>query len=117
MHQMYLGYPLSDELLYRVQSLIQILRSTENRRPYTLQLFEIINDLSDEGFEHFFIKSLTEVGVGKVKIMAVKNAIKVGKKPVMSVVKRMVKNFDNQQMLVAADLLERGLTVRPEDIA
>lgn len=114
---MYLGYPLSDELLNRVQSLIQALRATEKRRPYAMQLFEIINDLSDEGFDHFFIKSLTEVGVSKVKLMAVKNAIKVGKKPVMSVVKRMVKNFDDQQMLIAADLLERGLTVCPEELA
>lgn len=117
MRTMYLGYPMSDDLLQRVHSLIKALRETENRRPYAMQLFEIINDLSDEGFDYFFIRSLTEVGVGKVKLMAVNNAIKVGKKPVMSVVKRMVKNFDDRQMLIAADLLEGGLTVHPDDVA
>lgn len=112
----YLGYPLSDELLDRVQSLINDLRANEQRRPHAMRLFSIINDLSDEGFNHFFIESLRHLGVGKIKIMAVENAIKVGKKPVMSVVKRMVKGFNDKQLLLAADLLEGGLTVKAEDL-
>lgn len=109
---LYLGFPISDDLLTRVQDLIQDLRATDNRRPHALRLFQVISDLSDEGFQHFFIDSLHYVGIGKVKIMAVDNAIKVGKKPVLSIVKRMVKGFSDEQLLLTADLLEGGLTVR-----
>ena len=113
---MYLGFPLSDELLEKVQTLIVDLRSSENRRPLAMRLFGVISDLSDEGLHHFFIASLAKVGLGKIKLMAVENGLKIGKKAILSVTKRMIKGFNDEQLLMAADLLEEGLTIRPNEV-
>jgi len=74
----------------------------------------VISDLSDEGLDYFFIQSLKQARLGKIKMIAVENAIKVGKKAILTVGKKILKTMDDEQLLIIANVLENSLTIRPE---
>lgn len=116
MSQKYLGFPLSEGLEGRVQEILDDLNNNDNRRQFALKLFQVVSDLSDEGLDYFFIQSLKRAGLGKIKMIAVENAIKVGKKAILSVGKRILKAMTDEQLLIIGNVLEECLTVRPEDV-
>ena len=74
-----------------------------------LQLFQVINDLSDVGLNHFFVQSLRKAGIGKIKLIAVENAMMVGKKAIMTIGKGIIKAMDDKQLLTIAEFLESSL--------
>jgi hypothetical protein len=117
MTKKYLGYPISDELLQRIEAIVEEFEQTDNRRPHALRFFQIVSDLSDEGFGFFFIESLRRADIGRLKLMAVENSLKVGKKAILSVAKRMLKNMNDDQLLVMAHILKESITVRDEQQA
>ncbi len=112
----YLGYPLSDDLLQRIEAIVKEFEETENRRPHALRFFQIVSDLSDEGFGFFFIESLRRANIGRIKMMAVENSLKIGKKAILSVAKSMLKNMNDEQLLVMAHILKESITIRPEEV-
>ena len=80
MAQKYLGFPLSERLEARVMEVVNDVKTSTNRRQYALKLFQAISDLSDEGLDYYFIQSLKRAGLGRIKMIAVENAISIGKK-------------------------------------
>lgn len=113
MVQKYLGFPLSDALENRVNEVIIELKSTPKRRQHALKLFQVISDLSDEGLDYFFIQSLKRAGLGRIKMIAVENAIKVGKKAILTVGKGIIKAMSDEQLLIIVNVLEESITVSP----
>lgn len=115
MSQKYLGFPLTEGLEDRVQEILLDLKNNTNRRQFSLKLFQVISDLSDEGLDYFFIQSLKRAGLGKIKMIAVENAIKIGKKAILTVGKGIIKAMSDEQLLIIGNVLEDALTIRPED--
>ena len=115
MSQKYLGFPLSEGLENRVQEILADLKNNTNRRQFALKLFQVVSDLSDEGLDYFFIQSLKRAGLGRIKMIAVENAIKVGKKAILTVGKGILKAMNDEQLLIIGSVLEDSLTVRSED--
>lgn len=115
MSQKYLGFPLSEGLENRVQEILVDLKNNTNRRQFALKLFQVVSDLSDEGLDYFFIQSLKRAGLGRIKMIAVENAIKVGKKAILTVGKGILKAMNDEQLLIIGSVLEDSLTVRSED--
>lgn len=113
MVQKYLGFPLSEKLEDRVNQIITDLKNDTNRRQHALRLFQVISDLSDEGLDYFFIQSLKRAGLSKIKMIAVENAIKVGKKAILTVGKGIIKAMSDEQLLIIAQVLEESITVKP----
>lgn len=111
----YLGYPVSEDLLQRIEDIVQEFEQTEERRPHALRFFQIVSDLSDEGFGFFFIESLRRAKIGRIKMMAVENSLKIGKKAILGVAKSMLKNMTNEQLLVMSRLLGESITIREEE--
>lgn len=116
MSQKYLGFPISEGLENRVQEVLADLKNNNNRRQFALKLFQVVSDLSDEGLDYFFIQSLKRAGLSKIKMIAVENAIKVGKKAILTVGKRVLKAMTDEQLLVIGNVLEDSLTSRPEEV-
>ncbi|BDS10781.1 hypothetical protein [Aureispira anguillae] len=112
MVQKYLGFPLSESLLNRVHEVIQDLKKDTNKRQHALRLFQAISDLSDEGLDYYFIQSLKRAGLGRIKMIAVENAIKVGKKAILTVGKGIIKAMTDEQLLIIATVIEESITVR-----
>jgi len=75
----------------------------------------VVSDLSDEGLDYFFIQSLKRAGLGRIKMIAVENAIKIGKKAILTVGKGIIKAMTDEQLLIIGNVLEDALTIRPED--
>jgi hypothetical protein len=115
MSQKYLGFPLSEGLDSRVQDILEDLKNNTNRRQFALKLFQVVSDLSDEGLDYFFIQSLKRAGLGRIKMIAVENAIKIGKKAILTVGKGIIKAMTDEQLLIIGNVLEDALTIRPED--
>lgn len=115
MSQKYLGFPLSDGLENRVQEILADLDNNTSRRQFALKLFQVVSDLSDEGLDYYFIQSLKRAGLGRIKMIAVENAIKVGKKAILTVGKGILKAMNDEQLLIIGDVLRDSLTVRPEE--
>lgn len=105
----YLGFPLSNELEARVLEVINEVKSTTKRRQYALKMFQVISDLSDVGLDYFFIQSLKRAGLGRIKMIAVENAIKIGKKAILTVGKKIIKGMNDDQLLVIANVLEESI--------
>jgi hypothetical protein len=115
MSQKYLGFPLSEGLENRVQEILLDLKGNTKRRQFSLKLFQVVSDLSDEGLDYFFIQSLKRAGLGRIKMIAVENAIKIGKKAILTVGKGIIKAMTDEQLLIIGNVLEDALTIRPED--
>ena len=115
MSQKYLGFPLTEGLENRVQEILLDLKNNTNRRQFSLKLFQVVSDLSDEGLDYFFIQSLKRAGLGRIKMIAVENAIKIGKKAILTVGKGIIKAMSDEQLLVIGNVLEDAITIRPED--
>lgn len=115
MSQKYLGFPLSDGLENRVQEILADLDNNTSRRQFALKLFQVVSDLSDEGLDYYFIQSLKRAGLGRIKMIAVENAIKVGKKAILTVGKGILKAMNDEQLLIIGDVLRDSLTVRSEE--
>jgi hypothetical protein len=115
MSQKYLGFPLTEGLEDRVQEILADLKNNTNRRQFSLKLFQVVSDLSDEGLDYFFIQSLKRAGLGRIKMIAVENAIKIGKKAILTVGKGILKAMSDEQLLIIGNVLEDSLTVRSED--
>ncbi len=106
MAQKYLGFPVPDDLHARVEEIICEIRKASNKKQYALPLFEVVSELSDVGLHYFFIQSLRRVKIGRIKMMAVENAIRIGKKAILSVGKSIIKTMNNEQLSVLVDVLE-----------
>lgn len=115
MSQKYLGFPLSEGLENRVQDVLHDLNNNNNRRQFALKLFQVVSDLSDEGLDYYFIQSLKRAGLSKIKMIAVENAIKVGKKAILTVGKGILKAMNDDQLLIIGKVLEDSITLRPEE--
>ncbi len=105
----YLGFPLPDELEARILEVVNEVKSATNKRQYALKMFQVISDLSDVGLDYFFIQSLKRAGLGKIKMLAVENAIKIGKKGILTVGKKIIKGMNDDQLLVIANVLEESM--------
>lgn len=116
MSQKYLGFPISEGLENRVQEILSDLKNNTSRRQYALKLFQVVSDLSDEGLDYFFIQSLKRAGLGRIKMIAVENAIKVGKKAILTVGKGILKAMNDEQLLIIGNVLEDSLTTRPKEV-
>lgn len=114
MKQKYLGYPLSADLLQRMEEIVAEFEQNEDRRAHAMRFFQIVSDLSDEGLDFFFIESLRRAGMKKFTLMAVEKSLKIGKKAIMSVAKGMIKKMDDEQLLTMAQILKESITVREE---
>jgi len=116
MSQKYLGFPISEDLENRVQEILSDLKNNTSRRQYALKLFQVVSDLSDEGLDYFFIQSLKRAGLGRIKMIAVENAIKIGKKAILTVGKGILKAMTDEQLLIIGNVLEDSLTIRPKEV-
>ena len=108
----YLGFPLSDALESRVLEVVNDMKTNTNRRQYALKLFQAISDLSDEGLDFFFVQSLKRAKIGKIKMIAVENAIKLNKKAILTVGKGIIKAMNDEQLLTIANVIEDCFTTR-----
>lgn len=116
MTQKYLGFPISADLLERIESIVVDFEATENRRPEAMRFFEIVRDLSKEGLGFFFIESLRRAGMGKITLMAVEKSLQIGEKAILGVAKRMIKKMTDEQLLVMVRILKESLTVKEEEL-
>ena len=107
----YLVFPLSEALELRVVEVIQHVRSSTNKRQHALSLFQVISDLSDVGLDYYFIQSLKRAGLGKLKMIAIENAIRINKKAILTIGKGIIKAMNNEQLLIIANILEESFTV------
>jgi len=112
MAQKYLGFPLSDNLKARVEAVVAEVKAASNRRQHALKLFQVISDLSDEGLDYYFIQSLKRAGLGRIKMIAVENALAVGKKAILTVGKGIIKAMNDEQLLIIANVIEDSITVK-----
>ena len=107
----YLGFPLSEELTQRVLEVIRDVQTSNNKRQHALRLFQVINDLSDVGLDYYFIQSLKRAGLGKIKMIAIENAIKMNKKAILTIGKGIIKAMNDDQLLIIANIIEESFTV------
>jgi len=115
MAQKYLAFPIPTDLEERVQTTIQLIKEADNKRQHALKLFQIINDLSEIGLNYFFVETLKRANLGRIKLIAVRNAIKVGKKAIMTVGKGIIKSMNNQQLETIATVLEESILQKKEE--
>ena len=111
MTKKYLGFPLSADLESRVLEVINDVQTASNKRQYALKLFQAINDLSDVGLDYYFIQSLRRAGLGKIKMIAIENAIKMNKKAILTIGKGIIKSMNDEQLLIIANIIESSITV------
>ncbi len=109
MAQNYFGFPVNDDLQTRMSSVIQKIQNSELKRPYALELFQVINDLSEAGLNYFFIDSLKKAGIGKIKMIAVENSLNMCKKAIMTVGKGIIKAMSDDQLHTIANFMEESL--------
>ncbi|MDC0231495.1 hypothetical protein OAK19_05970 [Aureispira] len=114
MTKKYLGFPLSSELEQRVEEVINDIQEASNKRQYALKLFQAINDLSDVGLDYYFIQSLRTAGLGKIKMIAIENAIKMNKKAILTIGKGIIKGMNDNQLLIIANIIESSITISPK---
>ena len=105
----HLSFPIPETLENRLTEVLSTIKESDSRRQYALQLFQVINDLSDVGLNHFFVESLRNAGIGKIKLIAVENAMLVGKKAIMTIGKSIIKAMDDSQLLSIAEFLESSV--------
>lgn len=117
MTQKYLGFPLSADLLERIEAIVVDFEQTENRRPQAMRFFEIVKDLSHEGLGFFFIESLRKAGMGKLTLVAVEKSLQIGEKAILGVAKRMIKKMTDEQLLVMVRILKDSLTVKEGEVS
>ena len=113
MTKKYLGFPLSLELEQRVEEVINDIQTSSNKRQYALKLFQAINDLSGAGLNFFFIESLRSAGLGKIKMIAIENAIRLNKKAILTIGKGIIKSMNDNQLLIIANIIADSITVSP----
>lgn len=100
------SFPLTEALELRIKTLIEEVRATEQKRQYALKAFQIVSDLSDIGLDYFFVQTLKRAGFGRIKIMAIENALSIGKRAILTITKKMMKNMSDEQIAVIIDLFE-----------
>jgi hypothetical protein len=115
MKQKYLGYPISEGLLKRIEEIVVDFEQNEERRPHAMRFFQIVSDLSDEGLGFFFIESLRRAGMKKFTLGAVEKSLKIGKKAIMGIAKGMIKKMDDEQLLTMAHILKESITVKEDE--
>ena len=93
----YLAFPISPELYSRVENAVAEVKNNSNKRQFALKVFQVISDLSDTGLDYYFIQSLKRAKIGHIKMIAVENAINVGKKAILSVGKGIIKAMNDER--------------------
>ena len=109
----YLAFPISPELYSRVENVVAEVKNNSNKRQFALKVFQVISDLSDTGLDYYFIQSLKRAKIGRIKMIAVENAINVGKKAILSVGKGIIKAMNDEQLHVIAEVLEESVLSVP----
>jgi hypothetical protein len=116
MKEQYLGFPISDELYQRVVDLGEKVSAAENKRPYAIPIFEVVRDLSDAGVRYFFIESLQRANSGRLKVMAVENAIGIGKRAILGIGKQVLKGMSSEQIGTMMEMMTESLLTRENGI-
>jgi hypothetical protein len=110
MAQKILGFHISESLHTRIRSLLDTVTAAKDKRPFAMDLFRIIEEVSDVGLAYFFIQPLKRAKIGGFTIKAVEIAMNLGKSGVLKIGKGVIKGMDNTQLMVVVDLLEQSLT-------
>jgi hypothetical protein len=114
MAQKILGFHISDELQARISTLLEKVTAAADKRPFAMDLFRIIEEVSDVGLAYFFIQPLKRAKIGGFTIKAVEIAMNLGKSGVLKIGKGVIKGMDNAQLMVVVDLLRQSLTEQVE---
>ena len=108
----FLGFPIPDALYDQMLMVIESIQNANRKKQYAMDLFEIIEELSNEGLNFYFVESLKKAGLGKIKISLIENAINLNKKAILSIGKGIIKSMNDQQLLAIANILKEAITVK-----
>lgn len=108
----FLGFPIPNALYEQMLMVIESIQNANSKKQYAMDLFEIIEELSNEGLNFYFVESLKKAGLGKLKISLIENAINLNKKAILSIGKGIIKSMNDQQLLAIANILKEAITVK-----
>lgn len=111
----YLGFPIPESLQRKIDETLANARAATDLRPFAMDLYDIIEELSEKGLEFYFIQPLKKANISVLKIKAIEFAMNTGQSAVLSIGKGLLKAMDSKQLMVVVELIENSLTVRPTD--
>ncbi len=109
----YIAFPIAPPLHEKTSQVIANLRLDTAAKPNRRALLNIINELADEGIDHFFLQSLRHAGVNFIKIKAAEVGLATFKKGLQPLLKGFVNGMSDSQILKILDFME-GIIVEVE---
>ena len=104
--------PIPDELAERTLEYVTTARQAERPREHRKAGIELIHELTKAGLDGFFLDSARELGFGTVALGAVRLGLSTASRGIAVVVRRFVGKFDDGQMRIMLDILERILIAK-----
>ena len=109
----YIAFPLSPALAQKTTQTIVQIRSDPSAKPNRQALVALVNELADQGIDHFFIQSIKHAGLGILKIKAAEMGLQTFKRGLQPLLKSVVKGMNDDQVLRVLEFME-GILVEKD---
>ena len=103
------GFPISPALYHKVTELIKKVKAAKDKRPFALQLFDCIEEISSVGMDYLFVQPIKRAKLSMITTKTFMMAVNMGQSGILKVGKSLIKTLDNTQLMVIVDLLEEAM--------
>ena len=110
----YIAFPIQPPLHQKALTVIADLRQDAAAKPNRKALLNVINELADEGIDHFFLQSLRHAGVNFLKIKTAEVGLHTFKRGLQPLLKGFVNGMSDAQILKILDFME-GIMIETEE--
>lgn len=114
--QKYLGFAIPEELQQTIEDLLTKLKASDDKSQYSMEIFKVVQELSHEGLDYFFIRPLKKAQIGRIKMKSIQVALNAGKRGIFAVARGILRSMNDEQLNVVVELFEQSLTVHPDDL-
>ncbi|ARU55169.1 hypothetical protein OLMES_1084 [Oleiphilus messinensis] len=105
-HQEHMVAPLSAEHHRRANDVIAKIKLAEQASKHTIELIDIILDLTEHGLHFYFLSPLERIGAGSMTMKVAKVGLGSTYKGMKMVISKVLKNLDDRQILMLTEFLE-----------
>lgn len=102
----WLAFPLDPPLVEEIEAVVALVREAPEPRRHGERVLRLVQVLTDEGLEAFYLRSVERIGVNLVTRSSLKLALAAASRTVQPIMRRIVLGLGDDQLRRLVDVLE-----------
>lgn len=102
----FVAFPLPLPLFDRAQDVMMGIRGNPSEKSHRTGLFEVVNDMADEGIDFFFLKSIRYAGMSTFMIKTADIGLRTFKAGLQPLLRKVIQRLSDDQILRLVDFME-----------